>query len=692
MSDDQLAGFASKYEQQTGQKFQRFGSLQDAEAFAEQRSSQGGGMNGTLIESRPHTGPWDKYAAQKAPAGPWSKYAAAPEQQGRSPLEFAGNMARDFVEGIPVAGPLLTGLTDQVGSRVIGAVTGKDPQKIMDDRAAGQEAYRAQNPILSTATQIAGGTAALAPIAATATGAKALGLTGPLLQRAFQGGVSGGTIAAADTAARGGDIGESAISAVLGTGIGAGGASVAPYAARAAKSAGSGLANLASKLGFMPATNTGTSAAEKALNIVGRGLARDQVTPGGVPSQLSALGPDAVLADLGPNMTRQAAAVASLPGEGQTVVRDILGGRNKGVNQRIQAEVNDILGRAPVPSQVQAEIGAAKKALSPEYEAALANANRVDTSPVALSLDSEAVNLRGAAQQSVKNVRSMLNVLGTDQLDPNPRTLLETRKAIDGMLNGEMDGNVKRVLSSARKQIDELLAEAVPGIKQVDAKFAELSRQSEGVDFGQTVLESGRTAPRPSEVANVLMEGANPQGLFVGPSGAPFRVSQGARAEIDRIIGTTANNLTALKSALKGDGSWNRDRLVSVFGQGKTDKLLDVLDREMTMQRTYNTVMQNSETAARAAAQQDIAPRQFGENPGGLTSLLLKIPQKGANALAKTRSEAVNKELIKVLMSNPAPETLDRIAAISARRGKEGMAAPYLPASVTPLVRALTGN
>ena len=636
-------------------------------------------------------GPWEKYAGQTATAsGPWAKYAQAPEQ-GVNPLEFASHMARDFVEGVPIVGPLVTGLTDQIGSRVIGAATGKDPQQIMNDRSAGQDAYRKDHPILSTATQIAGGTAAFAPAAATATGAKMLGLTGPLLQRAAWGGMSGGVIGGADSLARGGDVQEAVTSAAMGAGIGAGGATIAPYAAKIVKSTGTGLSNLARKFGFMP-QQTGAQTSEKAISILANGLGRDQIAPQQIPAKLAVFNGEGVLADLGPNLTRQAAAISALPGEGQTVTRNVLGARNKGVNQRVQAEVNDILGPAPVPSAVKSEIRASQTALSPEYEAVLANAKRVDTSGIAATLDSEAVNLRGPAQQAVKTVRSMLDVAGTDQLDPNPRTLLETRKAISGMLDGEMDGNVKRVLTNARQEIDKFLADAVPGIKEIDAKFGDLARQSDAVDFGQTVLESGKTAPRPQEVAKALIEGANPQDLFVGPSGVPFRVSQGARAEIDRIIGTTANNLTALKSALKGDGSWNRERLVSVFGREKTDKLLDVLEREMTMQRTYTTVMQNSETAARSAAMQEVAPKQFGDVPGGLTSLFLKIPQKAANAAAKSRSEAVNAEIARLLMSQPDPVTLERMAALSAKKGMEGQAAPYIPAANMQLVRALAGN
>ena len=45
------------------------------------------------------------------------------------------------------------------------------------------------------------------------------------------------------------------------------------------------------------------------------------------------------------------------------------------------------------------------------------------------------------------------------------------------------------------------MASAVPGIKQVDAKWAELERQREGLQRGGTVFDTGKTATRPADLA-----------------------------------------------------------------------------------------------------------------------------------------------------------------------------------------------
>jgi hypothetical protein len=75
----------------------------------------------------------------------------------------------------------------------------------------------------------------------------------------------------------------------------------------------------------------------------------------------------------------------------------------------------------------------------------------------------------------------MLNIPGTDQLDPHPGALLATRNAIDGMMANEANPQVIRQLTMARQAVDGELGKAVPGIKDVDAKFQELARQSDAL-------------------------------------------------------------------------------------------------------------------------------------------------------------------------------------------------------------------
>jgi len=557
-----------------------------------------------------------------------------------------------FAENIPIVGPLLNQAVDATGSNLAAMITGRPQEELLAEGQGIAQDARDANPIATTAGAVAGSVGPLMALGTTQLGGQALGLTGPMAQRMAFGGVSGLGIAAGDALARGESVGDAAQQGALGLGIG----TTMPLAERA-------ISPIARMLmgQNVPAP----------VQSISRNLERARIDPATVPKQLDALGPDAALLDLNPNLTRQAGAIASLPGEGQTVLRDAMSARHTGTNARIQGDVDATLGPATSPRMFSEGVDQAQRALSPLYENAFEGARAVDTSPIALNLDSAAVNLRGEAQGVARSLRDMLNITGVDDaLDPNPRTLFEVRKAIDGMFSTVQDGNARRLLSETRKLVDDELALKVPGIKDADAKFKQLAESRGAFEQGQTALDSGRTALTPADLAAVT-------------TGAPTHVldamTQGTRAEIDRIIGTTGNNLTALKSALKGDGSWNRDRLATLFGKEKADKLLGVLEREQKYAASFDTVMRNSETAARTAAQKEAAPHQFGQI-GGIADLLLKVPQGLANAGARTRSEATNKAIAEMLTGRPSPELIDRLLA--ARQMNRGL----IGSSATPLL------
>src|SRR5690606_2412028 len=152
---------------------------------------------------------------------------------------------------------------------------------------------------------------------------------------------------------------------------------------------------------------------------------------------------------------------------------------------------------------------------------------------------------------------------------------------IDGLRQSEANPDVLRVLSEARKMIDQELARAAPGIKALDRRYSDLARQKEALSRGATLLDSGRGATRPVELAEMLQK-ATP--------GERLRLQQGARGEIDRLVGTTANDLTALKRTVKGEGDWNRDRLVMLFGKKKADQIFRAVDREAAFDEAYRNI------------------------------------------------------------------------------------------------------
>lgn len=570
--------------------------------------------------------PWEQFAAQAPVAppvqadGPWAQFAAPPVAAPVAPpatvapappappapndvMSQTGATTAGLIEGVPVIGPLIESGIQHAAAGVIAPFSKRSYDDILASIKAGHDSNAEAHPVLSKAGEIAGGIGGTVPLIAAAPAAFGVG-GGSLLARSAASALSSGALGGADAAVRsGGDLNSAENGALWGAGLG--------FAAPGAGALiGKGLNTVVGRATAPPA----------AQQMLGRAALADAVDPATIPARLADMGPDAMVMDLGPNLQRQAGALAATPGRAQDLVRSSVAARDAGANARINADLDQTLGAAPVPSAIEAQIKTNMDALGPEYEAAFSQARGVNMKPLANDLDMKIINLRGPEQKAARNVRDMLNVAGTDVLDTDAHTLFQTRQAIDGLMATEANPKVIGLLTGVRKQVDNRLAGSVPGIKKVDAKFAELARQRDALQTGQQTLDSGRTSLRPSELADQFQAGALPQGEMIGPSAVPMRISQGARAEIDRIVGTNANDRVGLQKIIKGDGDWNRDRLVTMFGQDKADRMLNVLDRERAFADTSQVVTRNSETAARAAAMGEVSPSTGG--PGLIRSAL----------------------------------------------------------------------
>jgi hypothetical protein len=270
----------------------------------------------------------------------------------------------------------------------------------------------------------------------------------------------------------------------------------------------------------------------------------------------------------------------------------------------------------------------------------------------------------------------MLNVPGTDQLDPNPSALFQTRQAIDGILATEQNPQAIRQLTMARQNVDRELARAVPGVKDIDAQFQELARQREALQRGSQVLDTGKTAVRPGELAQEMADNANPAGTLVGPSASNVRLREGARAEIDRIVGTNSNDVAKLNQVLKSEGDWNRDKLRTLFGQDRADRLFNVLDRERVFENTFRRTTGNSETASRQSfgklldaiatpARPDASRTMFGT--------VVELGKKGVDRVRGAQGEEqaarIAKALARVSVSE-GPQADALIQALMTRSGR----------------------
>ncbi|MDC7745031.1 hypothetical protein [Rhizobium binxianense] len=606
------------------------------------------------------------------------------------PADDALSVARTgvggLIEGIPIVGPIIRGGTERAVAATLAAFSDETYDQVMDRIHEANRAEKEANPYIDRGAQITGAVAGTIPAVMAAPAAFGAG-GGSLLVRSGISGLSGATINGADAAVRSGGDPEAIWHGMKVGGLfGLGG----PVAGKVI----GGVARY-----LVDAILTRTAAQVAGMDPQAFGYFRRAVTDDGLdastlPRKLMEMGADAIPADLGPNLQKQAGALAATPGPAQTTIRTTLADRAAGANARIGQTIDETTGRNVVPSEIQANIAVNQNAHSPLYREAFREATPYNTEPIASAIEADISRLRGPAQARLRQVRDMLNIADSNVLSTDPNVMFQTRQAIDGLLKTEVDPKVISALVEARQMLDDGLTRAVPRIKEIDAGYAELARQDEAVTRGQQVLDSGRTAPRPSELAAEVEHGAQPQGMQIGPSAVPLRLSQGARAEIDRIVGTNSNDITAMNKLIKGEGDWNRARLATLFGPEKAEQLFKVLDNEKIYADTANTVTRNSETAARLAAQNEL---------GGGGNFGVKEAFKAGGFLGAARSATIDKvdDIVKALMSsntgNVTRESLAR-ALVGEQQEKlvEGLVKAQgigtTPALVDPVVKALLLN
>lgn len=336
--------------------------------------------------------------------------------------------------------------------------------------------------------------------------------------------------------------------------------------------------------------------------IIARGLQADGLTPTSAAIELDRLGPAAVYGDLGPNLQAKTAAIATLPGAGAKTVVDGLTGRTAMANARIRAGVDDALGPARPASSITNELDANRQAVNTLYEPvfaekALSDNPFMDSQPILDAIDSVVPRVVGGTRSDIQRVRSMLLDPTTGLPTQDPQIIMAVRQELDGMIGSETNTTTANVLGDLRKVIDQDLDVNVPGLKAVDAQFEEIAKQGEAFEEGGMLLGDGKTARDPADLMEQMIN-ATP--------GQNFRLSQGARTEINRIIGTKANDRVALRGILRGDGSWNYEKLSQVFGKDAADELMSIIDRESQFAQLENLATSGSRTQVLNAAQKEI--------------------------------------------------------------------------------------
>jgi len=437
-----------------------------------------------------------------------------------------------------------------------------------------------------------------------------------------------------------------------GKGMAIGGA-IAPAAVPIAHGVSAGVTSLANRMTPRPAALQQYE--RGAVDRVARAVTDDELAPQ-YAQQVAALGPEGMLADMGPNLQAQTSAIANTPGAGMTRVTRALQDRRDGAANRIRTDVDQALGPAAnIPETIHATQQHYRQVARPHRQ-------QFQHSPVPFTRDLEdtltlltheprvlAVAERYAAIDPAAGPRQFFaRQVGNGQYEitrvPNATEWDYIKRALDGLAQ-RPDLNDQRIYGTlaarVRGQVDEAIS---PGAPQDSVWARARALESEEFQIRDAVAQGRNAFNRdmtPDQMrAEMYGVGQPPAGGMSAAQLDGYRL--GARDQVRTVMGTAAtshgeNAAAAARSRLGSD--YAREKLELVAGPQGADRLTRRLDAETVFDQTRQNVLQNSRTALRQSAQQEFPGpttkadrmRNVGQRSG--TGVVLEAGARMVNAL-----------------------------------------------------------
>jgi hypothetical protein len=588
---------------------------------------------------------------------------------------IVNGLGRSFASGVPIIGGLLDKADAATNAalapvlnpifspedRLSGDTFGERYANALAQQQGMDQAFTQQHPVLDTGAKVAGAVASSIPAMRAAPELFGLGEQS-LLARTGASAATGSVLGGVDAAVRNnGDPNAIKTGAELGFGTGA----LAPAIGSVAGNIAGTVAQKISGLRGAPA-------------LLSRALSDDAIAPEDVIPRLQQIGDSGMVADLGPNLQRQAGALAALPGDAQQVVRSTVGQRAANAGQRITDATSEALGQ-PVDMLQQAQqlIASRAKAAAPLYDAAYAQTMPLDE-------DIGRILQKPAAQKAWSVAAELAENEGNpiDRAAPSVRALDLVKRALDDQISvAQRAGNLNqaRTINLVRTNLLDAVDSAVPEYAAARAAYAGPSAILDAMDAGANIFSSKTT---PNALRQQLAGyGDDEQEAFM----------QGARSAVADVMGTARNDASAARSLFaKG---YNQEKLEQLVGVPQAQKLLNQIQSEDKFTQTSNVVSGNSETAARQAATEELKPQ-----PGQLSSALESLFNIRAGTAARQVIGAVhgaaanaavaarNRQLAGYLMENANGAKLPAVLTAIQRAQRRG---DITSATMGQLVNAL---
>ena len=395
-----------------------------------------------------------------------------------------------------------------------------------------------------------------------------------------------------------------------------------------------------------------------------------------VQSEASRLGPNAMLADVSPDMRLVAQNAATRPGVAP-VVSDPLGARDASRNERLTEALNQSFGRNIDRTIVNDHLESIRRSAGSEFDRlAKTSTNNLPAYGVLKEIDAIKQAPKGRDDATASAFRQIEKVLTNPKTGAIGRSADEfhaAREVADRILqNPNTPSDIARSVQPVRNSLDDALKTGVSGWPAADARYADIAGRQAAFDKGQTVFNTGREAMRPDEYARYL-QGLNPW------QNKMQRV--GARAELDRLAGQSNNDLAAMNRAMMLPGDDPSKKMALLFGSEPTRRFYNAKEAENVFAATNNAVNSGSQTAQRQGANQLLSAGSETAGAGAPTSIpevVMAARKRFSDALRDAAYGKVNEDSARQLARMTVAQGPERDAFIRALQGRANRTDPEL--------------
>lgn len=328
-----------------------------------------------------------------------------------------------------------------------------------------------------------------------------------------------------------------------------------------------------------------TGAIERLTTALQRsGMTRDQAE-----RRLAQLGPEAVLADLDPQLLSQARMANTMPGETRTWGKNVLESRDRQAGNRL---VSAFEGDAPPPSTFALQQGM--------------DANRSAVgADVYGKMRGEKLNISGDMQKlaEVPAVKEAIAAIQQDAASTGKQlTAIEIAHRVKQKLNDVAEAAFasgkpinKADLRSLADSWESAFWNANPTAREADAAYRNAASLPDFAAAGRNFLRKGSTDAATESSAPALADllaGANPQQVTAARAGATNAARETA---------LEGNRLARALAQRVDESAPVRDKLTELYGSQQGGKIMQQASNERTFAETSNEILRGSKTADKLA-------------------------------------------------------------------------------------------